>query len=617
MLRDLFFDEDRDRTYARDARSCVHPSFSAAEGCWRIERRPAGAGRPDLRGLSHCPRSWEGEVVAITDERLRELIATDEGQYHDLKSLFAGPPGQKRSRDRREVRDQIAEQMAGFANAEGGIAIFGVEDDAEITGHAYPREVIERMLAVPTARLIPPQPAGVVRSLDGHELLVFEVESAARAVMVDGNGFPYRIGDSTRQFSEERINAIKDLGIVESAEARRSKVTVVALDQALVTEARDASGLAGLSTEDYLVRRRLADRGVSGLSLREAAVFLFARDIEAIEHPHAGVRVFRVAGTERLTGERHNVQEFPRIEGNLPSVVRATRTLLDTLIQKSSRLHDLFFREMPDYPTFVWTEALVNAVAHRDYGIQGRSIEVWLFDDRLEIKSPGVAPATVSMDELKQGRPTHASRNPRLVRVLVELGLMREQGEGIPRMFEEMQVSFLPMPELDADGGWFRVVLRSTPIFQSTDQRWSQAVRELPILVSQKRALVALNEREFANADYCELNRIDRDSAYRELQDLVERGLVEPVGHGAGMRYRVRRAAVVTPATEPATPIEILSKRLGDTGFITNTDYREAFGVDRYAARQALARWIEGGFLVLEGERRHAKYRATAQWPPT
>ena len=53
------------------------------------------------------------------DDRFRELIAMDEGQYHDLKSLFEGPAGQKCPRDRREVCDQIAEQMAGFGNADG------------------------------------------------------------------------------------------------------------------------------------------------------------------------------------------------------------------------------------------------------------------------------------------------------------------------------------------------------------------------------------------------------------------------------------------------------------------------------------------------------------------
>ena len=219
------------------------------------------------------------------------------------------------------------------------------------------------------------------------------------------------------------------------------------------------------------------------------------------------------------------------------------------------------------------------------------------------------------MDELSEGRPAHASRNPRIVRALVELGMMREQGEGIPRMFEEMQVSFLPMPELESDRGWFSVTLRSTPIFQSADPRWSQAVRELPIEVSQKRALVAMSDREFANEDYRDLNRIDRDSAYRELQDLVERGLLETVGSGAGTRYHVRREAV-TPSARPAAPIELLTRKLADRGYITNTDYREAFGAERSAARQALARWVQGGHLVLEGARRHAKYRATEGWPP-
>ncbi len=555
-------------------------------------------------------------VVAISDERLRELIATDEGQYQDIKSLFEGPAGSKRPRDRRQVRDQIVEQVAGFANADGGIAIFGVENDGTITGHAYPQDVIEQMLAAPTVRLIPPQGAGAVRVLDGRQLLVFEVDSATVAVMVDGNGFPYRNGDATRQMSEQAINAIKQLGLVESVEARPSRVPVSALDDQLIASARDAAGLASLTLEQYLVRRRLADRAPGGLVLREAAVFLFAKAIETIEHPSAGVRVFRVAGTVRETGERHNVQEFPRIEGHLPGVIRDVRSLLGTLIQKSAKLHDLFFREMPDYPTFVWTEAIVNAVAHRDYSIRNRWIEVWLFDDRLEIQSPGLPPDTVSLDELRQGRPAHATRNPRIVRVLVELGLMREQGEGIPRMFEEMQVSFLPLPELLVDNGWFRVVLRSTPIFQSTDPRWSQAVRELSIPVSEKRALVALDGREFANEDYRELNRIDRDTAYRELQDLGERGLVSSSGTGAGTRYRVMREALTAP-DHPTTALELLSKRMKETGFITNTDYREAFGVDRNAARTSLSRWVRGGLLSLEGTRRHAKYRATESWPPS
>lgn len=555
------------------------------------------------------------EHVPITEARLRELIATDEGQFHDLKSTLQGAPGQKKPRPVRNVSDEIAEYVAGFLNSDGGTLIVGVEDDGTISGHRYDRDDIQQLLAVPKNRLNPPQGLGTVHVVDGHELLVFEVESAPRAVMVVGDGFPYRIGDKTLQHSEQAINAYKDQGLIESAEARPASASIDDLDTDLIARARDAAGLQDLSVGDYLVRRRLADYRGTSLVLREAAVLLFARVPEAIAHPNAGVRVFRVAGTERLTGHRHNVQEFPRAEGNLPALLREVRALLDTLIQKSAKLHDLFFQEMPEYPMFAWQEALVNAVAHRDYSIQSRSIEVWLFEDRLEVKSPGALLHDVPLASLRQGRPAHATRNPRIVRVLVELGLMREQGEGIPRMFEEMGLSYLPFPQIELEGGWFHVTLRNTPIFQSADPEWSKAVRQLELPVTQKRALVALADREFANADYCELNRVDRDTAYREIHELVEKGLLSPGGVGAGMRYRVIRSAI-RPAASGLPPIDRLVERMKDTGFITNADYRDAFGVSRQAATDRLARWVQEKVLVREGERRGARYRAGRGWPP-
>ena len=146
----------------------------------------------------------------IDDTKLRLLIAEDEGQYHDRKSLLEGPPGQKRPRDRKVVRDQIAEYVASFANAEGGVLICGVENDGTITGHRYPSDQVDTMLQVPATRLVPPQPAGRRVVLDGVEVLVFEVEMSAVAVQVSSDGYPYRIGDTTTQWSEAKINATKE-----------------------------------------------------------------------------------------------------------------------------------------------------------------------------------------------------------------------------------------------------------------------------------------------------------------------------------------------------------------------------------------------------------------------
>lgn len=107
---------------------------------------------------------------------LGALIAQDEGQYFDRKSLWQGAPGAKRTRDRRKVRDEIAEYVAAFANAEGGLLVLGVEDDGTVSGHGYPANAVQAMIQVPCERFRPPLPPGRVERVGTCEVLVFEVE---------------------------------------------------------------------------------------------------------------------------------------------------------------------------------------------------------------------------------------------------------------------------------------------------------------------------------------------------------------------------------------------------------------------------------------------------------
>ncbi|NCB31900.1 MAG: hypothetical protein EOM66_10900, partial [Clostridia bacterium] len=93
------------------------------------------------------------------------------------------------------------------------------------------------------------------------------------------------------------------------------------------------------------------------------------------------------------------------------------------------------------------------AVAHRDYRYEGLGIEVWMFDDRLEIRSPGELVEPVTLDRLLKQERIHASRNPRITRVLTDLGYMREQGEGIPRIFDAMEREGLYPPEFKLEAG--------------------------------------------------------------------------------------------------------------------------------------------------------------------
>jgi ATP-dependent DNA helicase RecG len=263
------------------------------------------------------------------------FLGLSEGQHFERKSLFQGEPGKKVPRDRKAVRDQIAEYVAGFANAEGGVAIFGIEDDGSVTGHGYPVEVVDEMLRVPSARLLPPLPDGFRVVHEGREVLVFDVPNSDVPVMVVGNGYPQRIGDQTVKAQEPQIRALKAYGLTESWESRPSALDVDSLDRDLLSRAKAGAGYPELDDTEYLLKRKLADRKGAGIVLRRAAELVFSAEPE---HPNASIRLFRVLGTERNVGVHYNVEERPRFEGALPIVLNGAFEVIASLLRKPARL---------------------------------------------------------------------------------------------------------------------------------------------------------------------------------------------------------------------------------------------------------------------------------------
>ncbi len=472
------------------------------------------------------------------------FLRQDEGQHFDRKSLFEGPPDAKKARDRRAVRDQVAEYVAAFANAEGGVLILGVEDDGTLTGHRYPKDALTAVIETPRHRCRPAQPEGVVVVHDGIELLVFEVPASSVPVMVEGDGFPLRMSDKTVHVSEKFIERTKLRGFVESWESHPSALRLEDLDCELLAQACSGAGFSARTEEDYLLARKLADRRGRDLVLRRAAELVFAQ--HGPDHPNAGVRIFRVIGGERRYGAEHNVEDRPRIEGNLPSVVAAAIEQITGLIRRPKRLLGNRFREVPEYPEFSWKEALLNAVAHRDYLTEGRTTEVWFFDDRLEVTSPGGLVADVDVEQLRARRRVHASRNPRIVRALVDLGLVRDQGEGIPRMFAEMEGLFLPEPTIEALAREFRVILLNTPTLTIEDKSFVSALGDEELSNVEFRALLEAHRHgRVENARLREISGLDTLAASKILRRLCDRELLRLHAAGSASYYeladRVRR----------------------------------------------------------------------------
>ena len=200
-------------------------------------------------------------------------------------------------------------------------------------------------------------------------------------------------------------------------------------------------------------------------------------------------------------------------------------------IRERTMFHDLFFRERLEYPTFAWQEALVNAVAHRDYALTGASIEIWMFDDHIVVRSPGLPPAPVTLEQLRRQKSIHFSRNPLIVRALADLGYLREMGEGVPRMFQEMESYGLHPPELSVDGFLFTVTLRNAPVYDEATLRWLNQFNAAQINLRQRRLLAYAycHGKTFSTAEYESIAEVDRDTAYREIRLMVKSGIVAPL----------------------------------------------------------------------------------------
>ena len=211
--------------------------------------------------------------------------------------------------------------------------------------------------------------------------------------------------------------------------------------------------------EEALEYYGLIDRHLRDWKITKIGLLLFARRPALKWHPRAGLRVFRVAGRERLHGRQRNVTQVGRADPPLAMALEEVRSLAGAQVRQTERLNGLYFESVPEYPEFAWQEALVNAISHRDYEVTSRETEVWFYDDRVEISNPGDLIAPVTLDRLREGGPAHGTRNPMLVRVLADTGAMRDEGEGIARIFNEMADRQLPGPDIACDGGLFTITL--------------------------------------------------------------------------------------------------------------------------------------------------------------
>ena len=402
------------------------------------------------------------DILLLTD-RVRNTLILGEIHFREFKSALEGKPENKKPRLVKSLCLDIAEGLVSFANADGGSILIGIEDDGTITGIPHSDNDIETMLNATKTHIYHGQQLPLNNCskliIDNKTILFFSVNKGTTMI--------YQLPDGRCVRRKEKSTMPKSVVQIqfERQEIKSREFDSQYVDGALVTDLdlKLLQGIAdqyikGLSIERYLQQIGLAEYGQNGLRLKRACLLLFATDIDKW-HPRSQIRFLKVNGNNLEAGEKYNVISDETIKGNIfELVIKSWEHLRSYLAYKTEFNANSQFEQMYIYPEDAVRETVLNAIAHRDYSITN-PIEFFMFENRIEIKSPGALISTLTVKNLYELEGSHESRNSLIAKVLRENKLMRELGEGMKRIFYLMQEQKFKKPELYSNGLWFRVTL--------------------------------------------------------------------------------------------------------------------------------------------------------------
>jgi len=231
--------------------------------------------------------------------------------------------------------------------------------------------------------------------------------------------------------------------------------------EAFTTAVKAERNLPERSPAEILQLRRLGKIGVKGFVPNLACALLFAND-PVLAVPGCKIRFFRFEGLEERTGKDLNIVKSTWIEGRIPDMVAEAERVIEAQIREFMRLgKDNQFYSVAEYPKDAWYEAIVNAVVHRSYNLSTMHITVKMFDDRLEIESPGGFPSMVTPANIYE---MHVPRNPHLMDALFYMKYVQAANEGTRRIRDSMVRLGLPEPQFQqtkSTAAQVRVILKN------------------------------------------------------------------------------------------------------------------------------------------------------------
>lgn len=559
----------------------------------------------------------------MTREELQQLITEVQQSQCELadievKSAHGGTP------------QRLYEPLSSFANrTEGGVILFGLDESRnfEIVGVGNAHRLQEEISHLAWADMEPQiHPEFTVEMFDGKTVVALEVSPVSadkrpchyknsglqkgsyirvgntNRSMTDYEVFGYVSAQSQPTFDEELITeaTLEDLdreklnGFLESIRKDRPKATY--LKQPF---------------EQVLTHLKIARLCDGTLRPTLAGLLTFGSHPQTLESQLVitFLHYFGTTETEKTPrGERF--LDNRKFEGSIPEMVGDAVNHIMASIRKGSLIEGLYRRDIPEYPEEAIREAIVNAVAHRDYSnfARGSYIQIRLFADRMEIQSPGGLYGTVTLETLEEEQST---RNRTLVRLLEDLHLVENRGSGIKAMLGAMRSANLEPPRFQDRRSSFLVTMRNLTLMNADAIAWLNRFADKPLNDRQRLALVYLRHNpQITNFDYQRLAHVDSVTASRELRGLVQSGLTSQHSSRRWSHYMLSDSTKEkVERSLPLLPEDKLLDYVRRHGSITRKQCANLLMLKDIEARTFLHRMRDKGILMQIGYKKSSCYK--------
>jgi ATP-dependent DNA helicase RecG len=434
-------------------------------------------------------------------------------------------PEQQNIEYKQSWHDDYLKWVCGFANAQGGLIFIGKDDNGNVVGIDDYKKLMDD---IPNKIR---NSIGIMVEVNLHEETgkrFIEIVTHPYSVPISLRGrYYYRSGSTKQELTGASLNEflLKKSGKTwdDVVEPRASFDDI---DEKTVNTFLKASENAGrlpenegLALSDLFEKLRLTENG----QLKRAALVLFGKEPGKF-YPNTFVKIGRFGKDDA------DIKFQETEEGNIIQLLQAVLNQLNhKFLIRPIEFEGMHRIEKGEYPIAAIREMLLNALVHRNF--MGAPIQIRVYDDKINIWNEGTLPAGLTLDALKR---SHSSRprNPIIADVCFKGGYIDAWGRGTIRIIDTCKQAELPEPEMkELDGGFIITLFK--------DNLTPEQLAKLGLNDRQVKAVLFVKEKgKITNSEYQILNEISDRTALRDIEELIEKGILIKEGEKKGTYYK-------------------------------------------------------------------------------